>query len=236
MLYFDYSRKTPGGVFFSLLKKQATSEQVREIFKVEKQVQKNMKRRRKRNETEGTGGGGKVDMPREVTDRTRTGVFSRLGVAQTQCQGSEVKDDQNDFSELGVALDQSPEVEGDPVFISQLGMAQTQGQSSEAEGDRTRTNVFSRLGIRQMQGQSPEVTEEGQHAEGTWQTGNVQGVWQEEEHMEVDTVIKSRGEGDAAVEGRDVMRDIWEREKAAALEFEDNDDSGVEFPVHLSID
>ncbi len=238
-------------MFFSLLKKTATREQLTEIFRKEKQLQKNSKKKqsmRKKMLESGDGSGMEISSEGTTVDKTRTDVFSRLGVAQTQSWCPEVKGGANSTN---------------TNIPSQLGMAsQTQGQSAEVEGEQTtRTNVFSRLGIRREM-QSPEVKEgedqsgvrvqgawqtEGEDVKGMWQVdqsevrvqgvwqteGDVKGAWQEEgegESMEVDNIAK--GEGCGALKG---IEDIWEQEKAAALEFDNASDSGVDFAVHLSI-
>lgn len=228
-----HHRKAPGGVFFSLLKKTATKDQLAEIFRVEKKLHSHRKRKSLRTKRlqeekmEGCGESDVNDMPSKATDTTKMNVFTRLSMALSQGRSNHSATTNIVSSETSVAA------------------CTHEGQSTEVEVDQTRrANVFSRLDMRkQNEGQSPtRCANEGlpwqsESKEGVCQTGSKEGVCQEES-MDVDSVNPPTAKGTVQGEengcGLRSIEDIWEREKAAALEFDDASDSGVEFSIHLS--
>ena len=265
-------------MFFSLLKKTATSEQLEEIFRVEKQMHKKLKKKQSEWRRKERLGEGSVGCGDTTTEHAWTGVFSRLGKVTAPGQSPEVKLDQpsstNVFSRLTwqgqSPVDTDPERTNGSVVLSHLNTSQ--GQRSEVKGEERKDNVFSRLCMpSQIQGQSSEVAKVNQTelkpnifskllrcpevepikkeagpTEVKVQDGIViihgacqAEVWHEgagpegESSMEIDTVrVKEEVGGCGLNEG---LEAIWEREKEAALEFDDTD-SGVEFAIPFSLD
>ena len=209
---------------------------------------------------EGGGTTGCTDMATEATDKTRGNVFSRLGVVGTAPSGQSSDTERGIAGDqVGMGVNDDNMMSKSGVAQTMLHEGQNPEVKGETQTSGTPKNVFSRLGVRLTQGQSPKVKEvtdfeaevqdsgatwqtaEKIGSEKVWQTGSEEGVCQEEgECMEVDSDDQNTSgepEGGVAAEDHSLrdVEDIWEREKAAALEFEDTD-SGVEFAIHLAID